>query len=116
MYPKEPNYHIAVILKQIKGRTSVRYRNYILNHKQDRYNDFCVVFNSKKVFRFWQRGGGYDRNLWSAHVIHSSINYIEGNPVRSGLVKKAEEWLWSSARARITGDGIVPDMEGVPLK
>jgi hypothetical protein len=58
---------------------------------------------------------GYDRNLWSAHVIHSSINYIEGNLARAGLVKKAEEWLWSSARVCNNGDDIIPDIKGFPL-
>ena len=27
--------------------------------------------------------------------------YVEGNPVRSGLVNSAKEWLWSSHKQRI---------------
>ena len=29
------------------------------------------------------------------------IKYIEMNPVRAGLVKKARDWPWSSAKAHI---------------
>jgi putative transposase len=31
------------------------------------------------------------------------MRYVERNPVRAGLVQKAEDWLWSSARAHIMG-------------
>jgi putative transposase len=31
------------------------------------------------------------------------MRYVERNPVRAGLVPKAEDWLWSSARAHIMG-------------
>ncbi|MCM8756424.1 MAG: hypothetical protein NC817_00090 [Candidatus Omnitrophica bacterium] len=29
------------------------------------------------------------------------LRYVEGNPVRAGLVKGAKDWLWSSHKARI---------------
>lgn len=32
----------------------------------------------------------------------SAARYIELNPVRAGLVNKAEDWKWSSAKAHIT--------------
>ena len=31
----------------------------------------------------------------------SAVRYVELNPVRAGLVKSADEWLWSSARAHL---------------
>jgi putative transposase len=48
--------------------------------------------------RFWQPGGGYDRNVISASALRAMIDYLHGNPVRRGLVAKAEDWEWSSAR------------------
>ncbi len=42
--------------------------------------------DSRGLMRFWQRGGGYDRNLYSADVITEKVEYIHGNPVRAGLV------------------------------
>jgi putative transposase len=47
--------------------------------------------------RFWQPGGGYDRNVTSSAALRAMIEYIHANPVRRGLVAKAEEWEWSSA-------------------
>ncbi|MHB1034859.1 MAG: REP-associated tyrosine transposase [Pirellulales bacterium] len=53
----------------------------------------------KACYRFWQRGGGYDRNLWSIPDIHQKIDYIHANPVRRGLVQRPQDWPWSSFRA-----------------
>ncbi|MGI8923297.1 MAG: REP-associated tyrosine transposase [Fimbriimonadales bacterium] len=48
--------------------------------------------------RFWQAGGGYDRNLFSPEAIHASIDYMHANPVRRGLCEAIVDWEWSSAR------------------
>lgn len=34
----------------------------------------------------------------------AAIPYVEENPVRAGLCDRAEQWPWSSARARLLGD------------
>jgi putative transposase len=48
--------------------------------------------------RFWQPGGGYDRNITSVETLRAMIEYIHANPVRRGLVARIEDWEWSSAR------------------
>src|SRR5262249_36568046 len=48
--------------------------------------------------RFWQPGGGYDRNITSSLALRAVIDYIHANPVRRGLVARAEDWEGSSAR------------------
>jgi REP element-mobilizing transposase RayT len=48
--------------------------------------------------RFWQPGGGYDRNILETATLQSVIDYIHANPVRRGLVERPEDWEWSSAR------------------
>ncbi len=48
--------------------------------------------------RFWQRGGGYDRNIRDDDEFHEKISYIHANPVRRGLVVSPTHWKWSSAR------------------
>ena len=42
-----------------------------------------------------------------AHLM-TAVRYVELNPVRAGLVKTAENWRWSSAKAHVTGraDGL----------
>ena len=49
-------------------------------------------------YRFWQRGGGYDRNATEPNTLLQLIDYIHNNPVRRDLVAKATDWIWSSAR------------------
>jgi len=48
-------------------------------------------------YRFWQRGGGYDRNVVEADTLYRLIQYVHANPVRRGLCQRPEDWLWSSA-------------------
>ena len=48
--------------------------------------------------RFWQPGGGNDRNITSTEALRAVIDYIHASPVRRALVARAEDWEWSSAR------------------
>ncbi|MBX3404607.1 MAG: transposase [Phycisphaeraceae bacterium] len=48
--------------------------------------------------RFWQKGGGFDRNVRSDTELCKEIRYIHRNPVARGLVAAPDEWRWSSAR------------------
>jgi len=48
--------------------------------------------------RFWQPGGGYDRNIIDSHELPEKISYIHSNPVRRKLVTHPEDWNWSSAK------------------
>lgn len=59
--------------------------------------------NGKRSYRFWQRGGGYDRNLRSVRDIHEKILYIHRNPVARKLVVNPTDYAWSSAIAWKTG-------------
>jgi putative transposase len=48
-------------------------------------------------YRYWQRGGGYDRNVFQAATLAQLVEYIHANPVRRGLCAHPEDWWWSSA-------------------
>ena len=43
--------------------------------------------------------------------LYAAVRYIERNPVRAGIVKKAEDYFWSSARAHVLGteDKLITD-------
>ena len=72
--------------------------------------------NGKVMYRFWQRGGGYDRNLRSSSDVHEKIGYIHKNPVRRGLVDSSEKWLYSSAGDWVLGKpgSVSIDWEEIP--
>ena len=56
---------------------------------------------------FWQ-ARYYDFDVWSERRFVEKLRYIHRNPVERGLVKRPEDWLWSSFRHYITGaDGVV---------
>jgi len=52
--------------------------------------------NGQVHFRFWQRGLGYDRSLFSPHEIREKVDYIHRNPVTRGLCDRPDAWEWSS--------------------
>ncbi|MGH7132604.1 MAG: REP-associated tyrosine transposase [Phycisphaerales bacterium] len=56
------------------------------------------LVDSEGRVRFWQPGGGYDRNIFSAEEFDEKRRYIHNNPVRRGLVELFTDWRWSSAR------------------
>jgi putative transposase len=49
-------------------------------------------------YRYWQTGGGYDRNVFTPEGVLKKIEYTHNNPLRRGLVENATEYAWSSAR------------------
>ncbi len=74
IWPTKNDYNIAKITKSIKGRLAKRY----LKHLQESENHFflnqcSVVEKGINKHRFWQQGGGFDRNLWNPKVIYDSI-------------------------------------------
>ena len=61
----------------------------------------------KRSGHLWQ-GRFYSSILDERHT-YAAVRYVENNPVRAGLVKKAEEYPYSSAAAHVSGqsDGII---------
>jgi putative transposase len=49
--------------------------------------------------RFWERGGGHDRNIITEEELLEKLGYIHFNPVKRGLVRDPREWKWSSQMA-----------------
>jgi len=45
----------------------------------------------------------YDFNVWSEAKRIEKLRYLHRNPLRRGLVSKAEDWKWSSFRHYATG-------------
>jgi putative transposase len=97
--PVDPEPRTDLLLKAIKTPFSSRIKRLLDDENSPLLNNLTVqerpgIF----CFRFWQAGGGYDRNLRSPTALAASINYIHENPVRRGLCQKPTDWQWSSAR------------------
>jgi len=76
------------------GETHRRYTRYI---------------NFKKGWKGYLWQGRFASFPMDEDYLLAAVRYVELNPVRAGLVKKAENYRWSSARAHLTGsdDGVV---------
>ena len=83
--PRRERYSISEILRSIKQPVSRRAVLYLRE-----YNPQGLVWlatgRKGTPYRFWQAGGGYDRNITSVETLRKAAEYIHGNPVRRGLV------------------------------
>jgi putative transposase len=98
VWPTQPDYSISAILTTLKQSVATRALAYVrhsapgfLRRMEDRQP------NGSISHRFWQRGGGFDRNLVEPSALLTTIEYVHANPVRRGLCERPIEWLWSSA-------------------
>ncbi len=97
--PRSPSVGISQILGRIKrpvGRQAIAY----LESTSPGWLARLTVVRSDGTDerRFWQAGGGYDRNVVESETAWKMVDYFHLNPVRRGLVGRPEDWEWSSAR------------------
>ena len=117
IFPREEVYSISDILLDIKRPVVRRALRYVRGHAPaflEQMKDEQP--NGRVQHRFWQRGGGYDRNLIRATTVHETIACIHENPVRRGLVEVPEAWRWSSAGYYVDQRDVplTPDVESIP--
>jgi putative transposase len=112
VWPREAVYEVRLIRTALKvpvQRKALaflrRQAPHFLNHLRDQQP------NGKVHYRFWQRGGGYDRNITDPATLLTMIDYIHNNPVRRGLVSQTTDWLWSSARFYAGMDDVALSMD-----
>lgn len=101
--PMEASYRIASILQSIKqpvGRRAIRWL------RANAPNYLSALTTKSGQVRFWQAGGGYDKNITDPEDAANVLEYIHLNPVRRELVTKATDWNWSSAIAWETGEDL----------
>ena len=114
--PRQHEYDVGNFRGMLKRKVADAVRARLLELGRDDWiESLTVTDNGRKKFRFWQKGGGYDENLWSQRPILAVIDYIHDNPVRRGLVQRPEDWRYSSAEWFISRrEGNTPT-DDVPL-
>ncbi len=99
VYPTQQQPNIGKFLAIFKQPFSKSIKQVLQRNNSSLLSDLTVRERpGKTCFRFWQEGGGYDRNLFEAESIEACIDYIHMNPVNKRLCQKAVDWKWSSAR------------------
>ncbi len=107
---RESGGEIASLLSGIKRPSSYQIKQRLLEVDPDMVKRLTVDERPhKRAFRFWQEGGGYDRNLTDPDEVRKKLQYIHSNPIQRGLCAAENDWLWSSARQWNDHRWSVPD-------
>lgn len=96
--PREKGAVIGRFQGFVKERVARRAIQYLQAEAPEWIPKITVVEGQTTRRRFWQPGGGYDRNIEQDQTLLATIEYLHQNPVRRGLVERSTDWVWSSAR------------------
>jgi putative transposase len=98
VYPGDVPDRISRFLQALKESVARKAIRYLRSNAPEWLARMTVKEGPRLRRRFWQPGGGYDRNVTSSKALRAMIDYLHANPVRRGLVAHGEDWEWSSAR------------------
>ncbi len=93
--------NLSDIIKDLKRHTAREIIN--LAQKENKtwlLNQFKFhkkTYKANSDYQVWQEGF-HPKQITSETMLRQKIEYIHHNPVRTGLVDKAEDWCYSSAR------------------
>jgi putative transposase len=99
LHPRAPHYEMRQILVALKQPVAKAARQWLEEQGQRTWLEkLTVTYPSRRAFRFWQPGGGFDHNVFREKTVSAIVEYIHANPVRRGLAEQPTDWEWSSAR------------------
>ena len=99
----DENNKLSDVIRDFKKFTSVSILAELKNSTtESRKNWMLWIFkkagernNRNKDYQFWQQNN-HTIELDSSEIIDSKMDYLHQNPVRAGLVRKEEDYLYSS--------------------
>ncbi len=98
LYPRAAHYEMRRILTVLKQPVAKAARQWLERHRHGAWlQRLTVVYPSRRVFRFWQPGGGFDHNVFREKTVSAIVDYIHANPVRRELEAHPTDWEWSRA-------------------
>jgi putative transposase len=99
LHPQSAGYQMRRILVALKQPVAKAARQYLEDTGQRVWLERLTVrYPSRRMFRFWQPGGGFDHNIFQEKTVAAVMEYIHANPVRRELVARPTDWEWSSVR------------------
>jgi putative transposase len=97
VHPRVANYEVSTFLKRVKTPVSRKALAFLRGESPQWLDRLSARRGQRTEYHFWQRGGGYDRNVVGPKTLEKMIEYIHLNPVRKQLVERGDDWKWSSA-------------------
>jgi putative transposase len=98
VHPRERLYAMRKILAGIKLPIARRAIQFLIEQHSPWLEKVTRSRGNRTERLFWQSGGGFDRNITRGETLLKMIDYLHSNPVRRGLVERARDWKWSSAK------------------
>ena len=96
---------LSSIVRDLKRHTAKEIINFTTDHKkiESRHDWLDLVFKyhakfnkNNKTYKVWQ-DSNHPKLMLHPRFIMQKIDYIHNNPVTAGIVKKAEDYIYSSA-------------------
>jgi len=90
-----------IILRAIKDEPESR-RDWMISY----FSEACKTHSRNEHYQFWKYGN-HPEEIYSTKFLWSKLDYIHLNPVRARIVKRASEYIYSSASNYVNGEGII---------
>ncbi len=102
------------IMRDLKKYTSKELRKAISEHPQESRKEWLLWMceragkknSNNNNFQFWQQNN-HPLVIKDDNMFKQCLAYIHNNPVTSGFVKNAEDWLYSSAAGYEKNNGLL---------
>jgi len=117
---------ISKIMHDIKGLSAQNLSRYLLGSRGVSASTVCQDMSARRgpkapathfkrrVIKIWQ-SSFYDFNIHSPGKLFHKLNYIHQNPVRAGLVSRAVDYIYSSARNYYLDDNSFIEIDYIGL-
>ncbi len=103
-----PN-HLHLVLRPLADRELGRWMHWLLTAHVQRHR-----VRHATIGRIWQGRYKAFPIQQDLHLL-TVLRYVERNPLRASLVARAEDWPWSSLRARLEGGNEILDESPAPV-
>lgn len=95
--------NLSGIIRDLKSHTAKKMYGQIQTGPESRREWLTMVskyasggHNRNETFQLWHHDN-HAEELFGEKFIQQKLNYLHQNPVRAGLVREPQDWVWSSA-------------------
>jgi REP element-mobilizing transposase RayT len=114
IFPKQDHVkEVSNLIGTLKRFTSRALRKQMEKERRTTWLRAFKLEGTKKrnwQYQIWQERFD-DLAIYSSRMARTKMNYIHNNPVRKGIVERAEEYLYSSARNYILDDHSIIEVD-----
>lgn len=89
--------NLSDIIRDFKKYTSKAIYRHIKNNPHESRKDWLLLVLSYRGKIWFWAAGYHGEEVLSSAFFYSKLDYIHLNPVRAGIVEKAEDYIYSSA-------------------